>query len=576
MARRRTGLRGVEWLAVLAACLIAARAPEALAHAGHDHGPNQVPASVAPRFEAASDDFEVLAVLKGAELSVTLDRFRTNEPVAGATIEATVNGDKAVVEAIADGTYLIRSSQLSRPGRAEVLLTIVVGDQTDLLAGAVEVPSASVAPTQAKALWQRLLLQRDIIAAAVIGFMAGVLMVLLMRRPTAAAPEAVAAATDPATEPDASARRVQSLERVSLILLVVAAGLGLPTPPDSRAAEPSKVTITADLPQRLPDGSLFVPKITQRLLSIRTVLAGQTAAGATIDLNGQIVPDPNGFGRVQAPVDGRIDAPASGLVVIGQTVERGQALAVLTPIIPTADRSTFESAIGEIETRVALAEQKLARLSRIPTAVAQKDIDDTRTELESLRTRRAAVRSAIREPITLTAPVAGVVSVSSAIPGQLASARETIFEIVDPSRLWVEAIAYDARLAADITAARASIGGGESLSLEYIGRGIAARQQGVPLNFRIVAPPGTLSIGKPVIVTITTRETRQGLILPQAAVVKGQNGLSIVWTHTQAERFKPNVVKVRPIDGHRLLVEGGLAANERVVVDGATLLNQVR
>ena len=159
---------------------------------------------------------------------------------------------------------------------------------------------------------------------------------------------------------------------------------------------------------------------------------------------------------------------------------------------------------------------------------------------------------------------------------QLASARETIFEIVDPSRLWVEAIAYDARLVANITVARATIGAGESLNLKYIGRGIAARQQRVPLNFQIVAPPPSLSIGKPVTVLITTRETRQGLILPQAAVVKGQNGLSIVWTHTQAERFKPNVVKVQPIDGQRLLVEGGLAANERVVIEGATLLNQVR
>jgi membrane fusion protein, heavy metal efflux system len=225
---------------------------------------------------------------------------------------------------------------------------------------------------------------------------------------------------------------------------------------------------------------------------------------------------------------------------------------------------------------VALAEQKLARLSRIPNAVAQKDIDDTRTELESLKSRRAAVRSAIREPITLTAPVAGLVSLSSAIPGQLASARETIFEIVDPQRLWVEAIAYDVRLVADITAARAFVGAGDSLKLEFIGRGVASRQQGVPLNFHVVAPPASLSIGKPVTVIITTRETRQGLILPQAAVVKGQNGLSIVWTHIQAERFKPNIVKVRPIDGQRLLVEGGLAANERVVIEGATLLNQVR
>jgi membrane fusion protein, heavy metal efflux system len=105
---------------------------------------------------------------------------------------------------------------------------------------------------------------------------------------------------------------------------------------------------------------------------------------------------------------------------------------------------------------------------------------------------------------------------------------------------------------------------------------VSARQQGLPLHFSIKAPPATLVIGKPVSVLLTTKETRQGMILPQSAVVKGQNGLAVVWTHTQAERFKPNVVKIKPIDGQRMLVEGGLAPNERVVIEGATLLNQVR
>jgi membrane fusion protein, heavy metal efflux system len=261
---------------------------------------------------------------------------------------------------------------------------------------------------------------------------------------------------------------------------------------------------------------------------------------------------------------------------VGQRVERGQALAILTPVVATADRSSFESTAGEIDTRIALAEAKLSRITRIAGVVAQKDIEDTRTELETLKTRRTAVRAAVRETVTLTAPISGTISMSMAVPGQLANAREALFEVVDLSRLWVEAIAFDARLVADITAARAVEATGEVLALDYVGRGVSARQQGLPLHFSIKTPPTTLVIGKPVNVLLTTRETRQGMILPQSAVVKGQNGLSIVWTHTQAERFKPNVVKVKPIDGQRLLVEGGLSPNERVVIEGATLLNQVR
>lgn len=569
---------------------LSAASSQAHAHSGHDHGASvEVSASVAPRFEAVSDDFELLAVLKGIDLIVTLDRFRTNEPITAAKIDATVSGEAATVTAIEDGTFKLSSPHFSKPGRAEVLLTVQAGPITDLLAGAIEIPGAAAAPVRVAAWWQRLPISQENLMAAIGGLLIGVLSVLLFQRPrsgqvvtvpstsTSTSPAAVAVDIGPVdrAKPQTKLRPVTT----SIVFFAVVATASLQWHVASAlAAEPpgKTLTITADLPQRLADGSLFVPKVTQRLLSIRTVLAGESTAGSTIELNGQIVADPNGFGRVQATVDGRIDAPVGGLVVVGQKVERGQALAVLTPIVATADRSTFESASGEIDTRIALGEAKLARLTRIAGVVAQKDIDDTRTELETLKTRRTAVRSAVREKVTLTAPISGVISMSSAVPGQLATAREALFEIVDPAKMWVEAIAFDARLVADITAARAIDPTGDVLTLDFVGRGVSARQQGLPLHFSIKSPPSTLVIGKPVNVLLTTKETRSGMILPQAAVVKGQNGLAIVWTHTQAERFKPNVVRVKPIDGQRLLVEGGLAPNERVVIEGATLLNQVR
>ena len=544
----------------------------ALAHAGHDHGPTiAVAATVAPRFEAVSDDFELIAVLKGPDLILTLDRFRTNEPVVDAKIDATVNNRPGVVTAVGDGTFKLSSPFLTTPGRVELLLTVQAGPLTDLLAGAIEIPGAAMIVERPKKWWQRLPVSQEALAVGLAGVLVGVLGMLLVRP---------RAPVSPPVEADAAAPAPALTRRAASILALVLAGFAAMalSPSQAIAVEPpaNTITITADLPQRLADGSLFVPKVTQRLLSIRTVLAGEASAGSTIELNGQIIADPNGFGRVQATVDGRVDAPKGGLVVVGQIVERGQVLAVLTPVVATADRSTFESTAGEIDTRIALGEAKLARITRIAGVVAQKDIDDTRTELETLKARRTAVRSAIREPVTLTAPIAGTVSMSAAVPGQLANARETLFEIVDLKRLWVEAIAFDARLVADITSVRAIESSGDILPLTYVGRGVSARQQGVPLHFSITAPPASSVIGKPVKVILTTKETRQGLILPQAAVVKGQNGLAIVWTHTQAERFKPNVVKVKPIDGQRLLVEGGLAANERVVTEGATLLNQVR
>ena len=51
---------------------------------------------------------------------------------------------------------------------------------------------------------------------------------------------------------------------------------------------------------RLPDGSVNLPKLAQRHMAIRTVLAPQSEAAASVEMSGRVVMDPNASGRVQA------------------------------------------------------------------------------------------------------------------------------------------------------------------------------------------------------------------------------------------------------------------------------------
>ena len=68
--------RALRALAMTAA-LCAAVAP-ASAHEGHDHEEQQpVSAGVPPRGEAASDAFEIVAIVRGENLEIYLDRFAT-------------------------------------------------------------------------------------------------------------------------------------------------------------------------------------------------------------------------------------------------------------------------------------------------------------------------------------------------------------------------------------------------------------------------------------------------------------------------------------------------------------------
>ena len=138
-------------LAVAASAALAA--PFAMALPGA-HGPNGEhldgaaaaagSASALPRLESHSDTFELVATLAGDELSILVDRYDTNEPVLGATVEVESGSLKAVAKIHTDhGDYAVDSKPLlealARPGEHPLVFTIVAGDQSDLLEGTLKV-----------------------------------------------------------------------------------------------------------------------------------------------------------------------------------------------------------------------------------------------------------------------------------------------------------------------------------------------------------------------------------------------------------------------------------------------------
>jgi hypothetical protein len=85
-----------------------------------------------------------------------------------------------------------------------------------------------------------------------------------------------------------------------------------------------------------------------------------------------------------------------------------------------------------------------------------------------------------------------------------------------------------------------------------------------------------LSIGQPVTVILQSTVELKGIVLPASSVVRAASGLSVVWVKREAERFEPYTVRYEPLDGQRVVVLAGLKPEQRVVTEGATLLNQIR
>lgn len=136
--------RLIHYCKQLLALLALAIGASTFAGEGHDHGESKTPAAAAaasPRFHAHSDLFEVVGVLKGDELSITIDRYATNEPVLNAKVEIESGALKKTATFHADhGDYGLPAESFRKPGTYAITLTIVSGKDTDLLAGDMVVP----------------------------------------------------------------------------------------------------------------------------------------------------------------------------------------------------------------------------------------------------------------------------------------------------------------------------------------------------------------------------------------------------------------------------------------------------
>jgi len=531
----------------------------ASAHGGDDHAHDDTPTVAAraqlPQVELSAGGLELVALIADRTMTIYLDQQDTNAPLAGASIGVTADGIPAgTAKEESPGIYTLPAPWADEPGTKPLKFVVDAGGKKTELTGELHIAAASDTPVPAGISWSALLASP---------------LTWLFAALTAAIGFVIAFAFRP--------MRVVALLMLTLPMLAGRSGPLYAHGGDDHAhEEPVAAQASANVPRRLPDGDVYLPKSTQRLLQVRTLLATPRTTRASRELIGTVVPDPSSFGQVQAPMDGRIELAPRGISHVGQRVEAGEVLAYLSPNIPIADLGTMQQLRAEVAGKLKIADQKLARLERISSVVAQRDIDDTRAELEALREQQRVLAEKDIELMPLKAPVAGVISVANVRAGQVVTTRDTLFEIVDPHRLWIEAISGAEHAAPAVAGAYANDADGHSIKLSYVGRAPSLRQQTQPLQFKVEERHEGLIIGSAVKVLVQQGEPVSGIVLPDAAVVRGPDGLPRVWVKEDPQRFHPQPVRIAPLDGNNVIALSGLDDGSRVVVDGAELLNQVR
>lgn len=328
--------------------------------------------------------------------------------------------------------------------------------------------------------------------------------------------------------------------------------------------------------QRLADGSLFVPKSVQRRLRLRTLQVQIADLSAGVDLNGTVIADPQTSGRVQAPFAGSVQPGPKGMPVAGRRVVKGEVLAWLQPVASAIELGNQRAQQAELDAQLALAQRKLERYEQLEGAVPQREIEAARIERDALQQRRNFIAASVDRALPLRAPVSGVLSSSHhLLAGQIVDARELLFEVVDPTRLAVEALAYDPTLAAHLLSANARAGE-RTLNLRFVGAGRQLRAQALPLLFRIVDPDAGLAVGQPVKVVLRTQRGIRAARVPLQALTQQGSGETAVWVHTEPERFVARKIRTQPLDAANVAAVEGLQGGERVVTEAAYLLSQVR
>lgn len=329
---------------------------------------------------------------------------------------------------------------------------------------------------------------------------------------------------------------------------------------------------------RLPDGSVQVPMLAQRRLGVRTILAMQTEAAATIELPGRIVVDPNAGGRVQAVHGGRIEPGPRGLPVAGQAVRQGDVLAYVKHHAEPYAQANQQAQLAELRSSRQLAAQRVERLHSLEGTVPRKEIEAARAELQSLSAREKSIGASLGVREALAAPVTGVIARADAVAGQVVEARDVLYEVVDPSRVLVEATTADASLPARL--GDASLQGILGVKLKLLGAARSLRDGVLPITFQAQADkPGAampLAVGQPVTVLASLDERIKGFVLPAQSIVRNNSNEPIVWIKSGAERYITQPVQYRALDASTVIVIQGLGADNRVVVQGASLIAQIR
>jgi membrane fusion protein (multidrug efflux system) len=281
----------------------------------------------------------------------------------------------------------------------------------------------------------------------------------------------------------------------------------------------------------------------------------------------------------------------------GGVVEAGQTLYQIDPATYQAAYDSAAASLARAQANLVNARLKAERYSELVKieAVSKQANDDADAALKLAEADVASARATVEKSridldfTRLRAPISGRIGRSLVTPGALVTANQVnalaTVQQLDP--IYVDLTQSSAemqRLRREIAAGTLSNAAARDLPVrlmledgsEYAHEGKLAFSEvsvdpgtgSVTLRARFPNPDGELLPGMYVRARLVQGQTEQAILLPHAAVSHDPRGEAQVMLVNAENLAEARVVQVRGTQGKNWIITSGLAAGERVIVEG--------
>ena len=327
-------------------------------------------------------------------------------------------------------------------------------------------------------------------------------------------------------------------------------------------------------------GGLVIPKELQFHLGIITEKALEKPLKGSIRLLGTVISDPSGYARLQATQTARvINHPDYPLPLPGQAVKAGQVVLAVAPTLTTIESTDQKNALYKAESEITQRHLEVQRLKKLGQYSAKKDLENAKAELERALKQKDEITNQTFKPELLRSPIDGFVSDLHVRPGEIVTSDKTIAEIVDPNKLLVEALVFNPETADQIVGGYifSPLEPQKKIDVKILGVSpkVNREDQSIHIQLKPEKVNHDIKLDMAVEVVGELKETKTALAIPQKAVAEDSQG-TWVFVHTNPEAFEPRKIRIRRQIDNIVEIEEGLSPGERIVIEGAYLLNQAK